>query len=165
MLLADYSSTGATLTAGLDAVAAAETMEELREVVPSIFGETLVFALIGPKTHAVVASDSIVGISDRHAGIAERLQDGLDRLAADGIDVGAAQTDLDAAINIVAEAVTAGSVVADQVIGLQPGDEIADPLKDAKATLTETREMLKEARDLARSVAEFVRSQLPQDEG
>lgn len=159
-LRADYAAASAILTAGIDAVAGTETFEELRRITPPIFEDTLVFALLGPKTHAVVASDAVVGLSARYDGLATKLQEALDRLAADGVDVVAAQANLDAAVALVAEASASGGAVADSVIGLQPGDEIAEPLADAKATLQRTRSQLGEARNLTKTVAEFIRSQV-----
>ncbi len=157
-LLRDYAAAIAILIAGLDSVAAVETMEELREVAPAIFEDTLVYALLSPKTHAVVASDAVVGVSDHFTEIAARLQDALDRLAEAGIDIADAQADLDVAVDLVAEAEAAGGGVAETVIGLQPGNEYKEPLAEARATLRRTKSLLRDARGLTKGVIRFIRS-------
>lgn len=158
-LLADFETAARILTSGLDAVNAATSLEELRETARPIFEETLVFALLVPKTRAVIASDLIVAIAARHDEAAQQLQADLDRLAAAGIDVGDAQANLDEAIRIVADVAVAAAPVADSVIGLQPGDEIGAPLAEAMAALRGTRGRLHEARRLTHDVAAFIRSQ------
>ncbi|MDJ0663987.1 MAG: hypothetical protein QNJ75_05465 [Acidimicrobiia bacterium] len=157
-LLADYATARRALTSGLDTVAAVETLEELREVVPPIFESTLVKALLWPKTKAVVASDSIAGISGHFERIGERLSDALDRLAANGVAVSEAESDLAEAERLVADAVATGMPVADRVIDLQPGDEFREPLAEAKAALQSSRRLLGEARASIGEVIRFIRS-------
>ncbi len=162
VLQAEYAAAQASLRAGIDAVSATTTVEELREVAPPIFEGTLVFALLGPKTHLVIASDAVIAASARFDEIGAELQDALNRLAETGVDTTAAQTDLDRALELVASAAASGGPVAESVIGLQPGDEIADPLADGKAAIKEARSELGEAKNLAKAVAEFIRSNLGQ---
>lgn len=166
-LLSDISASDAALRTGLSEVAAAETLEELRELVPPIFKNTLVFALLGPKTHEVVASDATVGIVARLADSGTKLQDALDRLAETGIDVTEVQKTLDEATRLVADAATTGGAVADSVINLQPADW-PDPaqaaLAEGKATLDNARSSLREARELAREVIEFIRVSITQQD-
>ncbi len=161
-LQAEYAAAQGVLRAGIEAVNSVTTLEELREVAPPIFESTLVYALLGPKTHLVIASDAVTAITARYADIGAKLQDALDRLAENGVDTTAAQADLDRATSLVADAAASGSPVAEAVIGLQPGDEIAGPLADGKAALEGTRGQLGEAKDLAKGVAEFIRSNLPE---
>ena len=94
-LLADIDAARRVLQAGIDAVAAAETVAELREIAPPIFETTLVFALLGPKTHAVAASDGVATATRRFTEIGTNLQEALDRLDAAGVDTAQAQADLD----------------------------------------------------------------------
>ncbi len=157
-LLDDYSTAGTTLTAGIDLVDAAETLAELREVAPPVFEDTLVFALLKPKTAAVTASDTIAQANDRFADAAARLQDALDRLAEDGVDVSEAQVDLDEAISLTAAAAAAAEPVADTVIGLQPGDEIREPLEAAREALAGARRQLGEAKRVTKGIIRFIRS-------
>ncbi len=166
-LLSDISAAAAVLRTGLSDVAAAETLEELREVVPPIFESTLVFALLGPKTHEVIASDATVGIAARFTENETKLQDALDRLAESGVDVTDAQKSLDEATRLVADGAATGGPVADSVINLQPGDwpEPAQAaLADGKATLEHARSSLREAHALVKEVIEFIRSSIPQQD-
>lgn len=161
ILLADIEAARRVLRAGIDAVAAVETVAELREVAPPIFETTLVFALLGPKTHAVVASDAVSAATRRFTEVGTNLQEALDRLDAAGVDTALAQADLDEMTRLVAEAAAAGGPVAESVIGLQPSDW-PDPAKstlaDAKAALQRARSHLRTARDLGKQVAAFIRS-------
>ena len=156
-LLRDYSAAREILAAGLDAVADAETIEELREIAPPIFERTLVYALLRPKTHAVIASDAVLGIAERADGIADKLQMALDRIAETGVDVADAQAHLDEARRLVADAKATGGPVADAVIDLQPGDEYRQPLADAKDALQTSRSLLGDARAAMKEVVQFVR--------
>lgn len=165
ILLDDHSAAETTLTAGIDAVNAVETFADLREVAPPIFEETLVFALVKPKTLIVIASDTTATADDRYADVASRLQDALDRLAEEGIDVSEAQSDLDEALSLTAAAAAAAAPVADTVIGLQPGDEIKETLEAAKETLAGTRRQLGEAKSLTRGIIRFIRSHSSGGEG
>ncbi len=103
-LLSDISAATAVLRSGLANVAAAETIEELHEVVPPIFESTLVFALLGPKTHEVIASGATSGIAARFTENGTKLQNALDRLAETGVDVAGAQESLDEAARLVVNA-------------------------------------------------------------
>ena len=56
----DYKDAEKILDDAAKDVEKAETLAELREVVPAAFENTLVFALQTPKTHLVIASDRMV---------------------------------------------------------------------------------------------------------
>jgi len=166
-LLSDIGATTAVLRTGLSDVAAAETIEELRELVPPIFESTLVFALLGPKTHEVIASDATVGIAARFTENEAKLQDALDRLAETGVDVTEAQQSLDEAARLVANAATTGGTVADSVVNLQPADwpePAQGALAEGKATLEKARGSLRETHALAKGVIEFIRASIPQQD-
>ncbi|MCP4308544.1 MAG: hypothetical protein GY926_04600 [bacterium] len=160
-LLADIDAARSVLQAGIDAVAAVETVAEVREVAPPIFETTLVFALLGPNTHAVAASDGVAAATRRFTEIGPNLQDALDRLDAAGVDTAEAQADLDEMTRLIAAAATGAGPVADSVIGLQPSDW-PDPaqstLAAAKTALQEARSHLRAARDLGKQVSKFIRS-------
>ena len=160
-LLRDIAVAEPVLVAGIEAVTAASTVEELREVVPTIFESTLVFALLGPKTHAVIASDTSVAASERFGEFEAKLQAALDELAEAGIETAEAQTDLDEMARLVAAAASGAGPVAGNVIGLQPSDW-PDPakaaLREARATLSAARNQLREAKGLGKAVARFIRS-------
>jgi hypothetical protein len=161
-LLRDIGAAREVLRAGLASVQAVTTPEELREVAPPIFEETLVFALLAPKSHEVIASDAVVAATQRFADFAAKLQEALDRLADEtDIDTTEAQADLDEMVRLINAAAAAGEPVAENVIGLQPSDW-PDPaqsmLREGRASLKAARGSLREARGLAREVLAFIRA-------
>jgi hypothetical protein len=155
-LHAEYNAATAVLTDGLDSVDAATTFEELLDVSPAIFEDTLVFALLGPKTHTVIAADTVAGATTRFDEYATRLQAALDQLSASGADTTGAQNDLDTATGLVADAAAAAAPVTDSVIGLQPGDDIRGPLENALGVLGTSRRQLDDARKLMVGVTGFI---------
>jgi hypothetical protein len=161
-LLRDIAAARETLRAGLAAVQATTTPEALREIAPPIFHATLVFALLGPKTHEVIASDAVVAASVRFTDFGTKLQETLDRIANEtDIDTTEAQADLDEMIRLGNAAAAIGGPVAGNVIDLQP-DNWPDPaqaaLREGKAALSDARLSLREARGLAKAVVQFIRS-------
>jgi hypothetical protein len=155
-LLDEYAAAEAILRAGIENVTNATGYEELRRTSPAIFEQTLVFALLGPKTHAVIGSDTVVGVAPRFDEYGAKLQGALDHLSDAGADTTAAQADLDEAVRLVSSAVTTAGPVAESVIVLQPGDEIREPLAAAKDNLEESRRRLDDAREMMIDVSEFV---------
>ena len=140
-LLGDIGAAQETLRAGIPAVETATTPEELRAVAPPIFENTLVLALLAPKTHEVVASDTIVAATSRFVELGGKLQDALDRIATEtDVDTTEAQANLDEMLRLINQATATGGPVADQVVGLQPADW-PDPaqamLREGKAALDE----------------------------
>lgn len=161
-LLRDVATAREVLRAGLAAVEATTTPEELREIAPPIFENTLVFALLAPKSHEVIASDAVTNATERFTDFGAKLQEALDRIGAEtDVDTSEAQANLDEMLRLVNAAATAGGPVAAKVIGLQPADW-PDPaqtdLREGKAALDEARRSLRESRALAKSVVEFIRS-------
>lgn len=159
-LQTDIAQARARLESGLREVRATENLEQLREVGPAIFKDTLVFALLGPKTHEVIASDTVVAVTDRLGSFASGLQEAIDRLADAGIDVTEARAalgELERLIDVAAE--TAGPV-AGRVIGLSPADW-PDPatatLARGRADLKSAHQTLRQARNQAHEVIRLIR--------
>ena len=158
-LLDEVVAADATLSAGVADIATAATLDELRAIAAPLFEETLVFALLVPKTKAVIAADAVGGLTDRYEETAANLQSELDRLAAAGIDINEPQTNLDNARRIVADVAAIAAPVADSVIDLQPGDDFRAPLNEAISALRGVRAQLHEAKRWTRQVVAFVRNQ------
>lgn len=161
LLLTDIAAAREVLRVGIPAVEAVTTPDELREVGTPIFENTLVFALLRPKAHEVVASDTVVAATLRFEELSGSLQEALDRLSATDIDTSEAQANLDEMSRLVDTALIVGGPVADAVIGLQPTDwpePAQQGLRDGKAALGEARSSLRQARRLAREVVEFIRT-------
>ncbi len=156
----DYKDAKKTLEGAAKDVEKAETVAELREIVPGVFQETLVFALLGPKTHLVIASDTIVDAAERFAGFGEHLQAIIDRLRENGHDVTAAQAALDEMIALIEMAAETAGPVAGNVIDLDSTDW-PDPAKAAlekgHADVESARASLRNAREKAHQVLDLIR--------
>jgi hypothetical protein len=155
-LLAEYDAARSTLNAAIDSVKAATTYTDLQKLTRAIFEDTLVFALLGPKTHAVIASDTVGGVIGNAGEYQAKLQAALDQLAQSGVDTTTAQSDLDQAAGLITDAAAMTAPVADSVIGLQPGDGIREPLESARDALEQSRRQLDDARELLIDATEFV---------
>ena len=161
----DYKDTKKILEDAAKDVEKAETLAELQEIAPEVFADTLVFALLAPKTHLVAASDRMVD-AERFTVLGEHIQTIIDRLADNGHDMSAAQAALDEMLRLVQVAADTAGPVADSVIGLDPSDW-PDPAKAAlaqgKADLESARGSLGEARDNAHEVIRMIREILGSD--
>lgn len=159
----DYREATRILEEAADAVEGAQSFAELREIVPGVFGNTLVFALLRPKTHLVVASTSNVAIYERVDGFAKKLQITIDRLAARGHEMGTAQASLDEMVRLLDAAGALAEPIADAVIDLNP-DDWPDPaqaaLEQGRADLEAAQELFREARVNAREVVTAIREAL-----
>ena len=149
-LLEDIAAAREILRAGIPAVEAATTPEELRAAAPPIFENTLVRALLVPKTYQVVASDATAAASDRFAKFGAALQKAIDRITEEtDIDTAEAQAKLDEMLRLVNQGGVTGGAVADAVIDLQPTDW-PDPargaLREGRAALGAARDSFREAR-------------------
>lgn len=142
----DYREATRILEAAAEDVEEAETFAELREIVRAVFADTLVRALLIPKTHIVVGSDTLVDLTDRFGEFGDTLQMVIERLSDQGHDMGEAQAALDEMQGLIDDAADVAEPVADDVIGLDQGDW-PDP---AQATLVQGREDLHDARELLR---------------
>lgn len=159
----DYREAERILEDALAAVEDAETLAELREVVPQAFEETLVFALLRPKTSLVIGSHSMVAVGEHMAGFAEILQSIIDRLSERGLDMSEAQATLDAMTGHLADAEALAEPVAGNVVDLDQADW-PDPAKAAleqgRTDLQGAREALRQARGEARDTILAIREAL-----
>lgn len=161
-LQADIAAATATLTNGIPQVEAAGSIEELRAMAEPLFQDTLVFALISPKTHEVLASDATVAVGDRFTEVAADLQDAIDRMSADGADMSEAKDALDELLRLVDDAVTSGGPVAGTVVGLEAGnwpDPAHGLLQDGRFALGDARLSLRKARSQAHEVIRLIHQQ------
>jgi len=161
-LQADIAAATNTLTEGRQQVESAESVVELRAIAEPLFQNTLVFALLSPKTHEVLASDATVAAGGRFDEVAVDLQDAIDRLTANGSDMTAAQGALDEMVRLIDEAVADGGPVAGTVIGQETNDW-PDPakqlLQDGRFDLAAARLSLREARNQGHKVIRLIHQQ------
>jgi len=109
-------------------IRAAETIEELRELVPMI-GDFKINVLVKPKVNQVLKSDRIVAATKRLAEFANKLEKLIDRAEAAGYDVTRPERLLKRMRLNIRVAYEFGAPVADMVIDLQPEDW-PDPAKE-----------------------------------
>lgn len=159
----EYREATRILEGAADDVEDAESFEELREIVPAVFADTLVRALLVPKTHLVVGSDTLVDLADRFGDFGDTLQMVIDRLSDQGYDMDAAQAALDEMLRLIGNAADTAEPVADDVIGLDQSDwpdPAQDILEQGRDDLREARELLREARGQLRDVITAIREAL-----
>jgi hypothetical protein len=147
-LLSDYRVAAIGLEQLGDDIDDAETLEELRELVPLIAQGYRVYLVIVPKSAEVAGSDRVATAVDRLAGIAATLTNAADRAEAAGFDVTETRRWLTSARDEIAEANRTGVPVADLVIGLDAGDweePAKSMLQDGKRRLENARIDLRQA--------------------
>ncbi|MFQ5947753.1 MAG: hypothetical protein ACE5KX_02690 [Acidimicrobiia bacterium] len=154
----------ADATRGLQALAgeieAATTLEELRELIPKIFEDYLIYELVVPKVHLVIGADTLVDIAHRFEAVAEQLQDAINRAEEAGLDVTEAQAALDEMIEHINAAKALAGPVPGKVLPLQPEDwpGVQEVLRSAHSALQGAREQLRAAAAAAHAVVEALRN-------
>jgi hypothetical protein len=130
-------------------IQAAETREELKELVPLIATDYRVFLVIIPKSHEVLVSDRFADGVTRLNGVADAVLNAIERAEEAGFDMTEARRWLAEARDEIG-AVERGAVpVAGEVIGLTA----ADWEEPAKSLLVSGKEKLRTARgDAAEAV-------------
>lgn len=141
-------------------IRAAETIEELRELVPMI-GDYKIYQLVKPKVHQVLVSDRIVAAAERLHEYSDTLEMLIKRAADAGYDVTRPRHLLAMMRRNIAAAYELGAPVADKVIDLQPEDW-PDPAKELLAEgrrrLRASVEHLHVARKKGRMIAHWLRN-------
>jgi len=153
--------------AGLHSLAAeirtAESMAELRVLVPKIAEDFRIYLVVVPKVNLVLGSDSVVAAAGRLGEAAELLQSWIDRAADAGYDVTEAEAHLAEMRRQIADAVSLGAPVAAAVLPLTAADW-PDPaeriLADARAGLVAARQLLGGALESGHEVVKALRGLL-----
>lgn len=120
-LLSDIARTAEELKSLARQIEAATTLEELRGLIEKI-DDFQIGHVLAPKTHQVIASDSLVYASGKLERYSEKLTDIIARFEEAGFEVGEAWRLLDEMNSNITEGYRLASPVAGNVIGLQPGD-------------------------------------------
>ncbi len=158
-LMRDLRGAAEGLTELARKIRAAETIEELRELVPMI-GDFKVYQVLKPKVLQVLASDHVVAVAERLRNLGEKLEMLIDRAEEAGYDVTRPRALLHRMRRNVAAAVELGGPVADKVIDLQPEDW-PDPaeelLMEGRRRLHAAAEHLQHARYQARKIIRWLR--------
>ncbi len=141
----------------------AETLEELRELIPTIFEDYRIYVVVVPKAHAVAVADTIGAAVTRLELIAASFGDVISRLAGAGIDTSEAERALTEMRAAVVDADESAGLVLDSVLPLTPVDW-PDPaqavLESAQFELRTARDAVESAVDAAREVGRILRELL-----
>lgn len=149
---------------GLEALAgdirAAEDLDTLRVLIPQIFEDYRIYAVVAPKVHLVLAADAAGAIGDRLAEATDKLATALDRLEEHGVDVGDAEALLTEMERLVASGADAAAKVPGMVLGLTPADYpgSTETLRAAQAELQSAGADLRAAGHNAHEIVRFIKS-------
>lgn len=159
-LLRDLRDAAEGLTDLAAKIRAAETVEELRELVPLI-ADFKIYQVVKPKVLQVLASDRIVAASERLSEYANTLEMLLERAADAGYDITKQKIKLARMRHNIRVAYELGAPVADKVIDLQPEDW-PDPAKEAlmegRRRIHAAVDHLKVARNKGKMIARWLRN-------
>ena len=128
ILLSELAAASDGLTALGREIESAETIAELRELIPSIFEDYRIYVVAVPKAHLVAVADTIVAAVDRLELVAGSLQDTVNRFKEAGFDTSEAEVVLGEMRAFLGEASASAGPVPDAVLLLAPGDW-PDPAK------------------------------------
>jgi hypothetical protein len=139
----------------------AQTIEELRELVPLIATDFRIYRVVKPKVLQVLASDRVVAATGRLTELGDKLETLIARAADAGYDVTRPRILLARMRHNVAAAERLAAPVADKVVDLQPEDW-PDPakalLREGRARLGEASDHLHRARYQARKIMRWLRN-------
>ncbi len=130
-LLGDIAGTQATLEHLSGEVEDATTPDEVWALICEVHA-VHVGEVIAPKTHQVIASDTLVAIGAKLERFAERLEELLTRAEEAGHEVGAGWDILEEMRRLIGAGVDLADPVAESVIGLE-GSDWPDPAQDLLA--------------------------------
>jgi hypothetical protein len=136
----------------------AEDLAALWELVPKIFEDYRIYAVLAPKVHLVLVADSAAAIADRLEQAAGTLGTALDRLEGIGIDVTEADALLAEMQALVAAGAESAASVPDMVLGLTPADYpgSSEILRSAHSELKGAGEDLRTAGATAHEIVRFI---------
>jgi hypothetical protein len=141
-------------------IAHAEDLATLRELVPQIFEDYRIYAVVAPKVHLVLTADAASAVAERLGEAAGWLGDVLDRLAENGFDVEEAEELLVEMERLVASGGEGAAAVPDMVIGLKPSDypDSTEVLRSAHGELKSAGSDLRSAGQAAHEIARIIKS-------
>jgi len=160
-LLLDMRDAAAGLEQLARKIKGAQTIEELRELVPLIATEFRIYQVVKPKVNQVLASDRVVATTVRLTELGDKLEKLIARAADAGYDVTRPRILLARMRHNVAAAGRLAGPVADMVVDLQPEDW-PDPakalLRKGRVRLDESGDHLARARRQSRKIMRWLRN-------
>jgi len=142
-------------------IRAAETVEELRELIPLIATDFRIYQLVRPKVLEVLASDRVVAATERLAELSDKLEMLIARAAEAGYDVTRAKIRLHWMRHNIGAAAELAGPVADKVIDLQPEnwpDPAKELLMEGRRRLGASYDHLHNAKYQAKKIIRWLRS-------
>jgi hypothetical protein len=159
-LLGELRASAAGLESLAGDIRAAEDLETLRVLIPQIFEDYRIYAVVAPKVHLVVAADAAGAIADRLAEATDSLGAVLDRLEEHGVDIADAEALLTEMERLVASGSESAATVPGMVLGLTPADYpgSTEILRAAQAELQSAGADLRSAGENAHEIVRFIKS-------
>ncbi|MDH3607062.1 MAG: hypothetical protein OER12_08695 [Acidimicrobiia bacterium] len=155
--------------AGLEALAgeirAAEDLETLWALVPKIFEDYRIYAVVAPKVHLVLGADHAGSVADRIKNAAGSLGEALDSLDEAGFDVADGEKLLAEMERLIAAGAEQAGSIPGMVLGLTPADYpgSSETLRSAQSVLQSGTEDLRAAGQTAHEIVRFILSVLAGD--
>ncbi len=164
ILLAELAAASDGLSALGREIESAETIAELRKLIPSIFEDYRIYAVAVPKAHLVAVADTIVAAVDRLELVASSLQDAINRFKDAGFDTADAEEALAAMRVSLGDASAFASPVPDTVLPIEPADW-PDPAQstlegahsDVRSAREDTNSAVRSAHDVTRILRDLLR--------
>ncbi len=159
-LLGELRASAAGLEALAGDIRAAGDLATLWELIPKIFEDYRIYAVVAPKVHLVLASDAAGAIAGRLEETTGTLGDVLDRLDEFGIAVTDAELLLAEMKELVASGAASAVAVPGMVLNLTPIDYpgSSETLRSAQSVLQSARTDLRAAGDTAHEIVRFIKN-------
>lgn len=155
--------------AGLQALAveirAAEDVDTLRVLIPKIFEDYRIYAVVVPKVHLTLAADAAVAVAGRLESLAGSIDEILDRLDEAGYEVEDAEDLLEQMMDYIASGAAGAGDVPDMVLDLEPSDypDSTAVVRSAHEQLQEAGGNLRAAGETAHKIGELIRALFADD--
>jgi hypothetical protein len=160
VLLDELSLSAAGLTTLGREIEAADTLAELWDLIPKIFEDYRIYAVVVPKAHLVAVADTIVAGTGRAVVGGEALQEAIDRVGEAGYDTLEAEEALAEMVASIRQSSALADPVPDTVLPLEPSDwpvPAQGVIDGAHAGLRAARDQLASAVRSAHEVARILR--------
>lgn len=158
LLLAELRASTAGLETLAGEIRAADDLATLWRLIPDIFEDYRIYAVVAPKVHLVLTADAAGAIAGRLEQATGTLGDALDQLEEFGIDVAGADVLLAEMKELVASGAASAASVPDMVLGLTPADYpgSSETLRSAHSLLKTAGTDLRTAGDTAHEIVRFI---------
>ena len=164
-LLAELTASATGLSSLAEQIRAAEDAETLRALVPQIFEDYRIHAVVAPKVHLVLGADGAGPAADRLDQTAQALDAAIDRLEDNGIDLEVARALLAEMARLVESGAETATSVPGMVLDLTPADYpgSTETIRSAHGVLQSVGSDLRAAGNDAREIVRLIRDAVEGD--